>query len=92
MLWQIVSNGTYKSIEHRATVNSSKERLSVATFYSSKLESDLGPARSIIGPQNPAIFRRVPLEKYFKEFFARKLSGKSYLDFMRIPKGGSQVQ
>ncbi|GMN43406.1 hypothetical protein TIFTF001_012607 [Ficus carica] len=91
-IMEIVSNGTYKSIEHRATVNSSKERLSVATFYSSKLESDLGPARSIIGPQNPAIFRRVPLEKYFKEFFARKLSGKSYLDFMRIPKGESQVQ
>lgn len=87
-----MSNGTYKSIEHRATVNSSKERLSVATFYSSNLESDLGPALSIIGPQNPAIFRRVPLEKYFKEFFARKLSGKSYLDFMRIPKGESQVQ
>ncbi|KAF4347021.1 hypothetical protein G4B88_011448 [Cannabis sativa] len=71
---EIVSNGTYKSIEHRATVNSSKERLSVATFYSSKLDSELGPALSIIGPENPAIFRRVPIENYFKEFFARKLS------------------
>ncbi|KAM6552271.1 hypothetical protein CsatB_002079 [Cannabis sativa] len=81
---EIVSNGTYKSIEHRATVNSSKERLSVATFYSSKLDSELGPALSIIGPENPAIFRRVPIENYFKEFFARKLSGKSYLDFMKV--------
>ncbi|KAL5577117.1 hypothetical protein UlMin_018816 [Ulmus minor] len=88
---EIVSNGVYRSIEHRAAVNSSKERLSVATFYSSKLDSKLGPAQSIIGPQNPAIFRRVPIEKYFKEFFARKLSGKSYLDFMRIENGEDEA-
>ena len=84
---QIVSNGIYRSIEHRAMVNSTKERLSIATFYSSNLDSELGPAPSLIGPGNPANFRRVPLEKYFKEFFARKLSGKSYLDFMRIENG-----
>ncbi|MBA0706140.1 hypothetical protein Golax_018268 [Gossypium laxum] len=83
-IMEIFSNGIYRSIEHRAVVNSTKERLSIATFYSSKLDSELGPALSLIGPSNPAIFRRVPLEKYFKEFFARRLNGKSYLDFMRI--------
>ena len=84
---QIVSNGIYRSIEHRAIVNSTKERLSVATFYSSKLDSELGPALSLIGPNNPATFWRVPLEKYLKEFFAQKLNGKAYLDFMRIKHG-----
>lgn len=83
-LLQIVSNGVYRSIEHRATVNSAKERLSVATFYSSKLDSVLGPAPSLIGYHNPAIFRQVPLEKYFKDFFAQKLNGKKYLDYMRL--------
>ncbi|KAK7845089.1 protein srg1 [Quercus suber] len=86
-IMEIVSNGIYRSIEHRAIVNSTKERLSIATFYSSNLDSELGPAPSLIGPGNPANFWRVPLEKYFKEFFARKLSGKSYLDFMRIENG-----
>ncbi|KAJ4849952.1 hypothetical protein Tsubulata_004843, partial [Turnera subulata] len=86
-IMEIISNGTYRSIEHRATVNSATERLSVATFYSSKLDSVLGPAPSIIGPSTPAIFHRVPIEKYFKGFFARKLNGKSYLDFMKIVDG-----
>ncbi|GLT50664.1 hypothetical protein SLA2020_241340 [Shorea laevis] len=86
-IMEIVSNGLYRSIEHRAIVNSTRDRLSVATFYSSKLDSELGPAPSIIGPNNPAIFRQVPMEKYFKEFFARKLNGKSYLDFMRTQGG-----
>ncbi|ESR62843.1 hypothetical protein CICLE_v10015853mg [Citrus x clementina] len=83
-IMEIVSNGIYRSIEHRALVNSSKERLSIATFYSSRLDSELGPAPSLIGPSNPAIFRRMPLEEYFKEFFARRLNGKAYLDFMRV--------
>nr|AFN53718.1 putative flavonol synthase [Linum usitatissimum] len=83
-IMEIMSNGVYRSIEHRAAVNPTSERLSVATFYSCKLNCTLGPATSLVGPSNPPVFHRVPVEKYFKEFFARRLNGKSYLDFMRI--------
>ncbi|CAI0560778.1 unnamed protein product, partial [Linum tenue] len=83
-IMEIVSNGVYRSIEHRAAVNSTRERLSVATFYSCKLDCTLGPARSLVGPRNPPAFQQVPVEDYFKEFFARRLNGKSYLEFMRI--------
>ncbi|KAK9053989.1 hypothetical protein SSX86_025064 [Deinandra increscens subsp. villosa] len=81
---EIVSNGVYKSIEHQAIVNSSNERMSVATFYSSNMGTELGPARSLVARHNVANYRRVPLETYFKGFFARKLDGKSYLDFMKL--------
>ncbi|GJS35765.1 SRG1-like protein, partial [Tanacetum coccineum] len=80
----IVSNGVYKSIEHRAIVNSDNERFSVATFYSTTMGTELGPAQSLVAQHTVANFRRVPLEEYFKGFFARKLDGKSYLDFMRV--------
>lgn len=84
---EIASNGVYRSIEHRVIVNSKKERLSIATFYSCKLDAELGPAPRIISPHNPAIFRTVPVEKYFKDFYARELNGKSYLDFMKTGNG-----
>ncbi|WMV15695.1 hypothetical protein MTR67_009080 [Solanum verrucosum] len=83
-MMEIVSNGVYRSIEHRAIVNSNEERLSVATFYSINFESELGPAHSLIGPHNPPIFRRVSMHKYLQDFFARKLNGKSYLDYMKV--------
>ncbi|XP_015167917.1 codeine O-demethylase-like [Solanum tuberosum] len=83
-MMEIVSNGVYKSIEHRAIVNSNKERLSVAAFSTFNLDSKLGPAHSLIGPNNPPIFRRVLVQNYLQDFFARKLDGKSYLDFMKI--------
>ncbi|XP_075665665.1 codeine O-demethylase-like [Castanea sativa] len=52
----IVRNGIYQSMKHRATVNSTNERFPIATFHSSNLDSELGPAPSLIGPDNPANF------------------------------------
>ncbi|OVA18942.1 Oxoglutarate/iron-dependent dioxygenase [Macleaya cordata] len=83
-IFEIVTNGIYRSVQHRATVNSVKERLSIATFYNPNVQGEIGPAHNLITPQTPALFRRVGVEKYFKDLFARELDGKSYLDVMRI--------
>ncbi|KAM3284787.1 protein SRG1 [Capsicum chacoense] len=81
---EIMTNGAYRSIEHRAMVNSEKERLSIATFYNIKLDGQIGPAPSIISAKNPAKFRSIGAADYFRGLFARKLDKKSYLDIMRI--------
>ncbi|XP_038722155.1 protein SRG1-like [Tripterygium wilfordii] len=83
---EIVTNGVYQSVEHRAMVNSVKERLSIATFYGPKLDSDIGPAPSLVSPENPPMFCRIGTADYFKGYLSRELSGKSYLDVMRISK------
>ncbi|KAK4387213.1 protein SRG1 [Sesamum angolense] len=81
---EILTNGAYKSIEHRAVVNSKKERLSVATFLNPKLDGDLGPAASLVTAGTPAKFKRIGVTEYFKGYFSRELVGKSYLDLMRV--------
>ena len=81
---QIMSNGTYRSIEHRATVNSLKERISIATFCSPKMDGEICPAPSLVTPETPAMFRRISVVDYIKELFLHKLDGKSHLDAMRI--------
>ncbi|CAI9783801.1 unnamed protein product [Fraxinus pennsylvanica] len=81
---EIVTNGVYRSIEHRATVNSKKERLSIATFFNPAIDGDLGPAPSLVTPETPAKFKRISSVDYLKGFFSRELDGKSYLDAMRI--------
>ncbi|CAJ1962093.1 unnamed protein product [Sphenostylis stenocarpa] len=81
---EIMSNGGYKSVEHRATVNSEKERISVAMFYLPKFQSEIGPALSLTNPENPPLFKRIGVEKYIQDYFTRKVDGKSYLEFMRI--------
>ncbi|XXG90542.1 hypothetical protein AAC387_Pa12g2280 [Persea americana] len=81
---EIVSNGVYRNIEHRVMVNSVRERLPIATFHGSKMTGVIRPAPSLINPKNAALFRSVQVEKYYKDFFARKVLGKSNLDSMRI--------
>ncbi|KAI3942413.1 hypothetical protein MKX01_009666 [Papaver californicum] len=84
-LLEIMSNGIYRSVEHRVTVNSTKERLSVATFINPKMKSEIGPILGMITPETPpALFRTVGYEAYLREYYTRVLDGKSYLDYMRI--------
>ncbi|KAG4971312.1 hypothetical protein JHK85_037733 [Glycine max] len=82
---EIMSNGAYKSVEHRATVNSEKERISVAMFFLPKFQSEIGPAVSLTNPEHPPLFKRIVVEEYIKDYFTHnKLNGKSYLEHMRI--------
>jgi isopenicillin N synthase-like dioxygenase len=85
---EIFSNGLYKSIEHRATVNSERERISLAMFFNPKLQSEVGPSATLLDPQNPPLFKRVGMEKYVSDFFSRKLDGKSFLERMRRAENG----
>ncbi|KAG5062912.1 hypothetical protein AAZX31_02G117600 [Glycine max] len=84
---EIMTNGIYRSIEHKATVNSEKERISVATFHSPRLTAVIGPAQSLITPERPATFNSISVEDFFKGYFSRELQGKSYIDVMRIQNG-----
>ncbi|TKY49255.1 SRG1 protein [Spatholobus suberectus] len=81
---EIISNGIYRSVEHRAIVNSEKERISIATFHTSKHDGVIGPAASLITEKTPARFKRIELKEFLENLFARKLDGKRYLDTMRI--------
>jgi isopenicillin N synthase-like dioxygenase len=89
MLLQILSNGLYNSVEHRVAVNTMKERISVALFFNPKFEAEVGPATSLINPNNPPLFRRVGMEKYVKDFFSRRLNGKTFLEHLRIKTEGN---
>jgi isopenicillin N synthase-like dioxygenase len=81
---EIMTNGIYRSIEHRAIVNSKKERLSLATFYGPGVEGNIGPAPSLTTPNNPAVFKTMNVLDYHKGYLSRELRGKSYLDTLRV--------
>ncbi|XP_051135367.1 protein SRG1-like [Andrographis paniculata] len=83
-IMEIVTNGSYPSIEHRATTNSEKERLSIATFLNPKFDGVFGPAPSLVSNEKPARFKSIGLAEYLRGYFSRKLEGRSYLDVMKI--------
>ncbi|KAI3977131.1 hypothetical protein MKX01_042821 [Papaver californicum] len=81
---EVMTNGIYRSVNHRGVVNSTKERLSIATFHDPKLESEIGPISSLITPETPALFKRGRFEDLLKDNLSKKLDGKTFLDSMRI--------
>ncbi|KDP23860.1 hypothetical protein JCGZ_27165 [Jatropha curcas] len=84
---EIITNGAYRSILHRATVNCKEKRLSIASFHSPRFDGEIYPAPSLINEETPALFRRVTVQQFFKGLFSRELRAKSYLDTLRIENG-----
>ncbi|OIW00729.1 hypothetical protein TanjilG_09698 [Lupinus angustifolius] len=81
---EIMTNGIYRSIEHRTVVNSEKDRLSLATFYNPSMEVIIGPASSLVTPKAPARYKTISVPDYYKGYLSKELRGKSHLDHMRI--------
>ncbi|CAK8567162.1 unnamed protein product [Lathyrus sativus] len=83
---EILTNGIYRSIEHRATINAKDERISIATFNRPQMSKVIGPTPSLITAERPAMFNRIGVVDYLNGFMSRKLQGKSYLDVVRIQR------
>ncbi|KAF3434298.1 hypothetical protein FNV43_RR25401 [Rhamnella rubrinervis] len=81
---EMVTNGEYRSIEHRATINSQRERLSIATFCNPNFGVEIGPAHTLITDQSPAKYRRLGTQEYYRGFFSRQLESKSYIESMKL--------
>ncbi|MED6108995.1 hypothetical protein PIB30_029469 [Stylosanthes scabra] len=84
---EILTNGIYRSIEHRAIVNSEKERISIATFLNPRFECVLGPLPSLVTPDRPAMFNKIGVRDFLKGYLSQELKGKSQIDALRIHNG-----
>ncbi|CAN0908248.1 Protein SRG1 [Linum grandiflorum] len=83
---EIMSNGQYKSIEHRAVVNPEKERLSIAAFHSPNMKATVGPLPDLINEKKEAKYKSISREEFIKLVVGRKLDGKGLLSSLMISK------
>ncbi|CAL1374103.1 unnamed protein product [Linum trigynum] len=84
---EIMSNGEYKSVEHRVVVNPEKERLSIAAFHNTTSNAMIGPLPDLInrGEQKQAPkYKTVSTTDYIKLVMSSTLEGKCLIDEMKI--------
>lgn len=81
---EVLTNGKYKSVEHRAVTHKDKDRLSIVTFYAPSYEIELGPLPELVNENNPCKYRRYNHGEYSKHYVTNKLQGKKTLDFAKI--------
>lgn len=63
-LLHILSNGLYPSVLHRAVVNRTQERFSVAYLYGPPGNVKISPHAKLVGPGRPALYRPVTWNEY----------------------------
>lgn len=80
---EILSNGRYKSIEHRAMVHPTRERMSAALFHAVCPDATVGPLPELVKNDGEARYSSISFVDFRKRFFASKLDGRSNLESLK---------
>ncbi|XP_009771147.1 jasmonate-induced oxygenase 4-like [Nicotiana sylvestris] len=80
---QVLSNGTYKSVEHRVIVNSAKERVSLAFFYNPGGDKLIKPADELVTEDRPALYFPTTFNKYRALIRTKGPCGKSQIESLK---------
>lgn len=83
---QIMSNGQYKSIEHKVLANTARNRISLATFISPGPEQVVAPLPEVLEGGEPAAYNEVLFADYMKYFFGKGHDGKATIECVKISR------
>ncbi|KAL4563076.1 hypothetical protein LXL04_027107 [Taraxacum kok-saghyz] len=81
---QILSNGRYKSAEHRVRTTSTASRVSVPLFIFPVPEEKLGPFSELVARDGVARYKELIFQEYIDNFYGNPHEGKKCLDFASI--------
>ena len=79
-----MSNGKYKSAEHRVRTTSTQSRVSVPIFTIPKPTQKIGPLPEVVEKDGVAHYKEVVFGDYMNNFFGNAHDGKKSLDFAKI--------
>ncbi|EOY07187.1 2-oxoglutarate and Fe(II)-dependent oxygenase superfamily protein [Theobroma cacao] len=80
---QVLSNGIYKSVEHRVIVNSAKDRVSLAFFYNPKSDLLIEPAKELVSKDRPALYNPMTFDEYRLYIRTKGPCGKAQVESLK---------
>ncbi|KAI4370101.1 hypothetical protein MLD38_018482 [Melastoma candidum] len=86
---QILTNGKYKSVVHKAVVNGSTPRMSLVVSYGPSLDAYVEPSERVLRHENStAAYNGMTYSKYYDVVYKGPLpKGKSALEALKIMPG-----
>ncbi|KAJ7513448.1 hypothetical protein O6H91_08G018200 [Diphasiastrum complanatum] len=82
---EVLSNGIYKSVDHRAIRRiGDVARISVATFCNPTREAKIGPIAELT-KMNPPLYKEYLFSDFLHHFFSMYYDGKACLDNFKLP-------
>ncbi|XP_057507602.1 protein DOWNY MILDEW RESISTANCE 6-like [Actinidia eriantha] len=80
---QALSNGRYRSVWHRATVNADKPRMSVASFFCPCDSALISPPEKLTQNGTGAVYRDFTYAEYYSKFWSRNLDQEHCLELFK---------
>ncbi|XP_060171779.1 flavanone 3-dioxygenase 2-like [Lycium barbarum] len=80
---EALSNGKYKSVWHRAIVNSDKPRMSVASFLCPSESAIISAPQTLTEDGSPTIYRDFTYPEYYNKFWSRNLDQEHCLELFK---------
>ncbi|OIT00518.1 PREDICTED: 1-aminocyclopropane-1-carboxylate oxidase [Nicotiana attenuata] len=73
---EVITNGKYKSVEHRVIAQPDGNRMSIASFYNPGSDAVIYPAPELLEKENKAIYPKFVFEDYMKLYAGLKFQAK----------------
>ncbi|KAL2921637.1 Protein DOWNY MILDEW RESISTANCE 6 [Bienertia sinuspersici] len=80
---QALSNGIYKSVWHRAVVNTDKPRLSIASFLCPASDALISAPPPLTANGSATMYRNFTYPEYYKAFWSRNLDQEHCLELFK---------
>ena len=81
---QIITNGCYRSAQHRAITNVNKARLAIATFRNPANTMVISPAFQLVRESSPLTYRPVTYGEYVSSWYSKGPEGKRNIDALLL--------
>ncbi|GJN07836.1 hypothetical protein PR202_ga25702 [Eleusine coracana subsp. coracana] len=77
---QVLSNGKFRSVEHRAVIHPNKERISVAMFHYPCQDLMLGPLPEFVTEGEKVWYRSMSFQDFMKQHYVMTLGGRNHVE------------
>lgn len=81
---EVMSNGRYKSINHRATVNKERTRMLIVSIHSLPIDKKVGPISDLVNDQIPIAYKEGSFREFLDHISANSVTGTKYIDTLKI--------
>ncbi|KAI3911902.1 hypothetical protein MKW92_039638 [Papaver armeniacum] len=82
---EVLSNGLYKSVLHRATLNSEKTRYSIASLHSLGMDEKVETAKELVDEQHPKGYKGSTFGDFLKFLSTNDIAeGSSFIENLKI--------
>jgi len=81
---EVLSNGHYKSVIHRAIVNEDEKRFSIVSLHSLAMDKKIGPAHELVDDQHPMSYKEFSFREFLEFLSCNDVSKGRFLDTLKL--------